>query len=128
MSSFEIAGRLVKKYEIESKSPSFQTREFVIEVQDGQYPEYVKFQLTQDRCKIIDPYQEGDQIKVSFNLRGRQWQDKYFTNLNAWRVESADSSSPAPRPQAPAVKSPDTGFPSASDEPAGLAGDDDLPF
>lgn len=128
MSSFEIAGRLVKKYETENKSASFQTREFVIEVQDGQYPEYVKFQLTQDRCKIIDPYQEGDQIKVSFNLRGRQWQDKYFTNLNAWRVESADGSSTPSKPQATPAKGMDTGFPTATDEPAGLAGDDDLPF
>jgi single-strand DNA-binding protein len=126
MSSFEITGRLIKKYDIESKSASFQTREFVIEIQDGQYPDYVKFQLTQDRCKIIDPYQEGDQIKVSFNLRGRQWQDKYFTNLNAWRVESADGTTAAPGPKQTTTKSPDSGFPPA--EPIATAGDDDLPF
>jgi len=126
MSSFEITGRLVKKYDIEPKGTTFQTREFVIEVQDGQYSEFVKFQLTQDRCKIIDPYQEGDYIKVSFNLRGRQWQDKYFTNLNAWRVESAEGSTAAPKPPQTTAKGTDPGFPSA--EPVGTAGDDDLPF
>ena len=79
--SFDIEGKLVKKYDAESKSPTFQTREFVIEVNSGNYPEFVKFQLTQDRCSLIESYHEGDRIRVHFDLRGREWQGKYFTNL-----------------------------------------------
>lgn len=121
--SFEIEGKLIKKYETENKSGSFQAREFVIEIESGNYPQFVKFQLVQDRCSLIDDYQEGQGIKVHFDLRGREWQGKYFTNLNAWRIE---------RPAAAAANSmPPTGndsFPSASDEPNNMGDVDDLPF
>lgn len=84
--SYELEGVLHKVYEVVSKSATFQTREFVVKT-DGQYPQYVKFQCTQDRCGIIDGHNEGETIKVYFDLRGREWNDKFFTNLNAWRVE-----------------------------------------
>ena len=86
--TFEIEGILHKIFDVESKSASFQTREFVITT-EGTYPQFVKFQLTQDKCGIIDTCQEGEKIKVSFDLRGREWQGKYFTNLNAWKVDKA---------------------------------------
>lgn len=122
MTSFEIEGKLLRKYDTENKTQSFQAREFVLEVQDGNYPQFVKFQLVQDRCNLLDNYQEGEQIKVHFDLRGREWQGKYFTNLNAWRLEKAAGapSSPAGAP----TGSPD--FPSAADESA--EDNQDLPF
>ena len=89
--AFNITGRLHKKFEMESKTASFQTREFVIQTQE-QYPQYVKFQLVQDRCGSIDAFQEGDQINVFFDLRGREWQEKYFTNLQAWKIEKGGES------------------------------------
>ena len=128
--SFEVEGKLHKKYDTESKSEKFQAREFVIET-EGQYPQYVKFQLVQDRCGAIDPLNEGEQIKVYFDLRGRQWQDKYFTNLNAWRVEKAATAVAAAPPTAaggdfPAAEPP---FQNVSNGNDIVAEDlDDLPF
>ncbi len=123
--SFEVEGKLIKKYETESKSDKFQAREFVLEVASGNYPEFVKFQLVQDRCAIIDGFAEGERMKVHFDLRGREWQGKYFTNLNAWRVEKVNQSA-----EAPAASGSDSSFPSASDEPAysSTSSEDDLPF
>lgn len=124
--SFEVNGRLHKKYDTESKTDSFQAREFVIEV-DGNYPQFVKFQLVQDRCSLVDKYEEGDMIKVHFDLRGREWNGKYFTNLNAWRIETPEA---APTTAAPAAApAADNSFPAAGDEPQTTpAADDDLPF
>ena len=126
--SFEIEGLLHKKFDTENKTDTFQAREFVIETEDRGYKNYVKFQLTQDRCQLIDEYDEGEQIKVSFDLRGREWQGKYFTNLNAWRID---------KPVKEEVAAPDSGgFPTA-DDPFGNLGEsetssdeelDDLPF
>lgn len=121
MPSFEIEGKLLRKFDTENKSQSFQAREFVIEVPDGNYPQYVKFQLTQDRCAAIDAHKEGETIKVHFDLRGREWQGKYFTNLNAWRIEKATGTTAAPPPAAA-----DYDFPTAADEPAHV--NEDLPF
>jgi hypothetical protein len=123
---FELTGTLHKKYDIESKSGSFQTREFVVST-DETYPQFVKFQLTQDRCSILDPYNEGEKVKVHFDLKGREWQGKYFTNLNAWKMEKANSESPKP-----IVKpSPESGKTSSFDpfEGESIADDfGDLPF
>ena len=88
--AFETEGILHKKFDTENKTASFQAREFVIR-HEGNYPQFIKFQLTQDRCDIINDYNEGDQIKVSFDLRGREWNDKYFTNLNAWKIDKVET-------------------------------------
>lgn len=120
--SFEIKGKLHKKYDTESKTETFQAREFVIVDDSTAYPQYVKFQLTQDRCALLDTYEEGQEINVHFDLRGREWNGKYFTNLNAWRIEGvSQAAQPAP------ASTEDNSFPLADDEPP-VAADDDLPF
>ncbi|MGQ7843522.1 DUF3127 domain-containing protein [Granulosicoccus sp. 3-233] len=86
---YKAEGKLEKIFDTEQKSASFQAREFVIEVEDGQYPQMVKFQLVQDKCALVDDYSEGDRIEVEFDLRGREWNGKYFTNLQAWRINRA---------------------------------------
>ena len=93
--SFEIEGKLHHVGETEVKGESFRVREFVIETQE-QYPQFVKFQLTQDRCDLISQFEQGTVIKVYFDLRGREWQGRYFTNLNAWKIEAGQGEEAAP--------------------------------
>ncbi len=124
--SFEVEGKLHKKFDTEQKTDTFQAREFVIEIdRESNYPQFVKFQLVQDRCALVDPFEEGQMIKVHFDLRGREWNGKYFTNLNAWRLEK-------PQDQQAAAAAPpaagDASFPAAGDEPPAGEADDDLPF
>lgn len=123
---YKAEGKVVKIFDAEQKSASFQAREFVIEVPDGQYPQMVKFQLVQDKCSLVDDYSEGDDIEVEFDLRGREWNGKYFTNLQAWRINragegggesSGGGQSQAPKPQA--ASQPST---------ANSDFDDDIPF
>lgn len=130
--SYEIEGTLHKVFDTESKSATFQVRDFVIKT-DGQYPQFIKFQCSQDRCGIVDGFNEGEMIKVYFDLRGREWQEKYFTNLNAWRVEKPSSQPQMAQPAAQVGFDPT--FP--SEEPAGgkpptqsnkVEEFDDLPF
>ena len=118
--SYEVEGKLHKKFDTEQKSGTFQTREFVIIV-ESQYPQHIKFQLVQDRCEIIDTLNEGADVKVYFDLRGREWQGKYFTNLQAWRVEAAGGES---KPKTAAGDFPSS-VPSGNEEGSSY---DDLPF
>ena len=97
--SFEIQGKIHKVFPSENKSGSFQAREFVIEVESGQYSQFVKFQLTQERCDLIDSYSEGEEIQVHFDLRGREWDGKYFINLNAWRLNRPSSTEKTDSPK-----------------------------
>ncbi len=123
--SFEVEGALHKKFDTENKTETFQAREFVIKT-EGQYPQFVKFQLTQDRCQLVDPFNDGDMIKVYFDLRGREWNEKYFTNLNAWKIEKQT-------PQEVATENPAANFPDINNMPDSSSSNeedsfDDLPF
>ncbi len=98
MASFEITGKLKVKNEIQQVSEKFTKREFVIVAdEETQYPQMISFQLTQTKCELLDNYNIGDSIKVSFNLRGREWTGndgitKYFNSLEAWKLEKVSSS------------------------------------
>lgn len=123
--SFEVTGNLILKEKVVEVSDRFKKREFVIEVLNERNPDwndFVKFQLTQDRCELIEPYSEGDQLKVSFNLRGRKWEKdgrvNYFTNLEAWRIDKAGD--------VPAPNEPNPEYSQADIPPAGE--NEDLPF
>ncbi len=93
---FNVSGTLKEVYQEQQVSDRFKKREFVLTVTSSQYPQYVIFQLTQDKCSLIDPFQAGEEIKVHFNLRGREWKDKegkirYFNSLEAWKLEKGAS-------------------------------------
>lgn len=129
--SYKAEGKIEKIFDTEQKSATFSAREFVIEVADGQYPQMVKFQLVQDKCTLIDEYNEGDQIEVEFDLRGREWNEKYFTNLQAWRISRAgegggsqsNDSGSASAPQAAKTVTESSSASSGSND-----FDDDIPF
>lgn len=90
--AFEIEGKLVKKFDTQQVTDKFQKREFVIEIEDGKYPQLIKFQMVQDNCDKLDRFSEGGQLKVTFSLKGREYSKdgntSYFTNLDAWKVDS----------------------------------------
>ena len=97
------------------------------------YPQDIMFQLTQDKCSLIDGFNTQDQIEVSFNLRGREWTSpqgevRYFNTLEAWRIEKVGGAPmgggiPAGGPTAMSLDPIAT--PNASTAPSD---DDDLPF
>jgi hypothetical protein len=88
----EVTGQLKVKFDTQRISDKFQKREFVLSTElSTPYPQHVSFQLTQDKCSLLDNYNVGDELKVQFNLRGREWNGpqgiKYFNTLEAWRIE-----------------------------------------
>lgn len=92
ITTMDITGILKVKEEAQQVSDKFRKREFVLTDNSSQYPQHISFQLTQDKCGLIDAIAVGSTIKVHFNLRGREWTSpknevKYFNTLEAWRVE-----------------------------------------
>ena len=124
--SFEIKGNVYKVFPTENKTASFQAREFVIEIDESNYKQFIKFQLTQDRCGLIDSYKEGDSINVHFDLRGREWNEKFFTNLNAWKIDRASDANVA----APPITDTPSDFLEMGDQTNDTRSEDfdDLPF
>ena len=125
----QISGRLHAIFETKQVTDRFQKREFVLELSDkSQYSQFVLFQLTGDRVGAVDAFTAGDQVRVDFSLRGREWTSKqgevkYFNSLDVWSVEaegSSGSSSSGGR-----SKAGDNEPPVPTHEPVF---DDDIPF
>tara|TARA_S200002703_G_scaffold3018_5_gene4482 strand:+ start:8963 stop:9481 length:519 start_codon:yes stop_codon:yes gene_type:complete len=85
--SLSLKGKVCHIGETQTVSDKFKKREIVIDT-PGEYPQKVAFEFTQDKCELLDKYKIGEEITVYFNIRGREWNGKYFTNLNGWRIES----------------------------------------
>jgi hypothetical protein len=126
--SYEFTGKLIEKFDAVQITEKFKKREFVLEKveENGGYvsTNQITFQLSNDRCSAIDPYEKGMEVKATFNLRGRKWEKDgrsgYITNLEAWRVELVSAGSAG----APAASMP----PIPADAETPVAGSDDLPF
>lgn len=93
----EVVGTLKAKFDTQKVSERFQKRDFVLTTEaNTPYPQHVSFQVTQDKCAILDQYNEGEELKVQFNLRGREWNGpqgiRYFNTLEAWRIERLNAS------------------------------------
>lgn len=94
---FTLKGKLIVKGDEQQISEKFKKREFVVQDDSSQYPQVISFQLVQDKCSLLEAYNEGDEINVSFNLRGREWVSpkdgvtKYFNSLEAWKIEGGAS-------------------------------------
>ncbi|MBS1783765.1 MAG: DUF3127 domain-containing protein [Bacteroidetes bacterium] len=140
--SLEITGKLIVKYDTQQIKDTFKKREFVLdiseEVNGTVYNNYAKLQLTQAKCDTLNEFNEGDILKVSFNIRGNRWEKEgkvnYITSLDAWRVERAtDNSQPVQRnpaytntPNFPPTANPAPATAGFSAMPA--EGSDGLPF
>lgn len=124
----ELEGSIKLVSETQTFNSGFQKREFVLTTKE-QYPQDVKFELVKDRIDLIDQYKPGDGIKVHFNIRGNEYNGRYFVNLQAWRIEALEQANDAAGAGAGDSAPPweDTGMPTeppASDD----AAEDDLPF
>ncbi|RME19355.1 MAG: DUF3127 domain-containing protein [Bacteroidetes bacterium] len=89
----ELTGRIKKIMDIQNVNDKFKKREFVLVIDENtQYPQYILFQTTQEKCGLLDNVKLNEQVKVHFNIRGREWtasdgQTKYFVTLEAWKIE-----------------------------------------
>jgi hypothetical protein len=97
----EATGRIHTLFDTQQVTERFRKREFVVELSDNpRYPQFVLFQLTGDRCEGLEGYAVGDEVRVEFSLRGREWKSpkgemKYFNSLDVWTVERASTSAGA---------------------------------
>ena len=105
-------------------------RDLVLTVQSGQYENLNAFELMNDKCNLADSLTEGQEVTVHYNIRSREWNGRYFTNLIAWKIDGQPQAqvpaTPAPLPQKQKAFTP----PAPQQQYTAVvdAEDDDLPF
>ena len=129
----EIKGIIKKISETVQISDRFRKREFVVEYANNpDYPQSLQFELVQDRCELLDSFQEGQEVEVHFELRGREWtspqgQVKYFNSLQAWKLVAEQK---VAKPPSKDIQNSGKSVPVQEEKPGWLDSDaaDDLPF
>ncbi|HMR19311.1 MAG TPA: DUF3127 domain-containing protein [Sphingobacterium sp.] len=123
----EIRGKVHEIGAVQQVTESFKKRDLIVAyAENPQFVEYIRFEATQDRVSIFDNLAIGEEVEVSFNLRGRPWTNKegvttYFNSLVAWRVTKLANTAAAPAPGY-------ADMPAPVDISSSGADDDDLPF
>ena len=122
----EVTGKIKVVNPEQQISASFKKRELVVTT-DEQYPQHIMVEFTQDKCDLLNNYSVGEDVKVSINIRGREWvspqgETKYFNSSQGWRIEKGAAEAQAPSAPMPAAQAfaPATNL--NEEEP------DDLPF
>ena len=120
---YQAEGTLRAILDTEQVNDSFRKREFAVEIEDGKFPQTIKFQTVQDKTELLDAFDVGQQVRVHFDLRGREFTRKrdgttdWWVNLDCWRLEALDGASAA---------SPDAASQPAEDGATDF--DDEIPF
>ena len=120
---YQAEGTLRAILDTDQVSDSFRKREFALEIEDGKFPQTVKFQAVQDRTEMLDAFSVGQQVRVHFDLRGREYTRKrdgvtdWWVNLDCWRMEPLEEGAAAGTPEV-----------SHSDTVSGGEFDDEIPF
>lgn len=86
---YKAKGKLILKSEPRQITDKFRVMDFVIQTPDEKYPQSIQFQVMNDRIQEMDIYSLGEEIEVSFDVRGREYNGKYYNTLNAYKVESS---------------------------------------
>ena len=123
----EVIGKVKLIGEVQTfGSNGFRKREVVVTT-DEQYPQMIMIEFVQDKCDLLNNYSVGQDVKVSINLRGREWinpqgEAKYFNSVQGWRIEGQSAGAPSEMPPMP----PPASF--QATEEADKNVEDDLPF
>lgn len=125
MASNVLIGTITEIKATEVVSEKFSKREFLVTEIAEQYAQTLPFTFTQDKCSVLDGYAVGEQVTVSYNIRGNEWNGKHYVDLSAWRIEKYQGDTPA------AIQ-PNQNFNQPAlaniESPSGADDSEDLPF
>lgn len=88
----EVTGKIKKIDETKTYGNNgFRKREVVLTT-DEQYPQFLLIEFVQDKCDLLNNFNVGEDVRISINLRGREWvnpegETRYFNSIQGWRIE-----------------------------------------
>lgn len=113
--AYELTGKIKLLQEPKTFDSGFTKREMVVIVEDGRYPQEINLEFVQDKVALLDNLQPGQQVTVTFDIRGREYNGRYFNNLQGWKIATRGEDAPPPQEEPP--------YPTPGD-----FGEEDIPF
>lgn len=89
---YEATGKIKMISDTQNFPSGFSKREFVVTTADSKYPQDLKFEVVKDKCAVLDNYKEGQDVVVNFDIRGNEYNGKYYVNLSCWKLSAGSGS------------------------------------
>lgn len=123
--AYDLTGKVKLIQDAQTFGSGFTKREMVVVVEDGKYPQEINLEFVQDKVSLLDTVQVGQEVTVTFDIRGREYNGRYFNNLQGWKIQAGEGGAAAPAAAAAGEKPPvsDKDVPADFDEY-----EDDIPF
>ncbi|MEP1471918.1 MAG: DUF3127 domain-containing protein [Halieaceae bacterium] len=117
--AYDLTGKIKLIQEPKTFDSGFTKREMVVVVEDGKYPQEINLEFVQEKVSLLDNLQPGQEVTVTFDIRGREYNGRYFNNLQGWKIDTAASDN--------AANAGDQSMPPPTEKPS-MYEDDDIPF
>ena len=88
--AYEVEGTVKVIFDTQTFPSGFSKREFVVTTKD-RYPQDIKLECIKERIELLNSCAPGDTVNVTFDLRGNEYNDRYYVNLQAWKIEKQAS-------------------------------------
>jgi single-strand DNA-binding protein len=93
--AYTMTGNIKKIFPTQTFPSGFSKREVVVTNTADRFPQDVKFDCLKEKEEILKGFKEGDEVTVHFDIRGREYNGRYFVDLNAWKMEAGSAAAPA---------------------------------
>ena len=123
MATYDLEGTVKVVFDTMTFASGFSKREFVVTTDDDKFPQDIKMACLKEKAALLDDVEAGDRVKVTFDLRGNEYKDRYYVDLTAWRVDKVGGEGASPA-GAGGQAEDHPPLPAEQAEPA----DDDFPF
>ena len=94
--AYDLTGKVKLIQDAQTFGSGFTKREVVVTVEDGKYPQEINIEFLQDKVSLLDALQVGQEVTISFDIRGREYNGRYFNNLVGWKIQAGEAAAPAP--------------------------------
>ena len=84
--AYDLTGKVKLIQAVQTFDSGFTKREMVVIVQDGKYPQEINIEFVQDKVGLLENLQVGQDVTVTFDIRGREYNGRYFNNLQGWKI------------------------------------------
>ena len=85
---YDLTGKVKLVQDAQTFSSGFTKRELVVTVEDGKYPQEINLEFLQDKVSLLDSLQVGQEVTIAFDIRGREYNGRYFNNLVGWKIDA----------------------------------------
>ena len=99
--AYDLTGKIKLIQEAKTFDSGFTKREMVVIVEDGKYPQEINIEFVQDKVALLDSLQMGQEVTVTFDIRGREYNGRYFNNLQGWKIVTGAESTMTQQEQPP---------------------------